>query len=147
MKKALLIISLFSISLLSKATDYYWVGGTGNWSEVSTHWATSSGGGTFHSVIPTIFDNVYFDGSSFTSSGQTLTLDVTTPTCNDMIWTGVTNTPTFNGNNKTLKVYGSLTLVSGITTSTLNISFESTTSGKTITSAGKTINNSIHLIF
>ena len=30
---------------------YYWVGGTGNWNDVS-HWATTSGGTTFYTVPP-----------------------------------------------------------------------------------------------
>ena len=31
--------------------DYYWVGGTGNWSDLS-HWATESGGSIFHDALP-----------------------------------------------------------------------------------------------
>ncbi|HNR20081.1 MAG TPA: hypothetical protein PKL45_08870, partial [Bacteroidia bacterium] len=44
---------LYVLSLnKANAADYYWVGGTGNWSDVS-HWATTSGGSTFHTQPPT----------------------------------------------------------------------------------------------
>jgi len=36
------------------------VGGSGNWSDYSNHWATVSGGGTFQSQVPTSNDNVFF---------------------------------------------------------------------------------------
>ncbi|MDG1261831.1 MAG: T9SS type A sorting domain-containing protein [Flavobacteriales bacterium] len=56
MKFQLLILSLFSsLSLLSQ--DYYWVGGTGNWSDLS-HWATSSG--DFTSTDLWVEDNTDF---------------------------------------------------------------------------------------
>ena len=139
MKKILLLILITSIFYTVKANNYYWVGGTGNWSQFATHWATSSGGSTFHIQVPQSTDNVYFDSNSFSTVGQTITLDVTTPACNNMDWTGVTNTPTINGNSKTLNVYGSLKLVTGMTSSSLNISFNATSMGNTITTAGRSL--------
>lgn len=56
--------------------DYYWVGGTGDWSDVN-HWATTSGGAVFHSTPPTVLDNVYFDENSFATSGEEVTIDLT----------------------------------------------------------------------
>jgi len=141
MKKYLLLSLLTASFFFAKASDYYWVGGSGNWSDFATHWATTSGGSTFKIQIPQSTDNVIFDANSFSSVSQTVTLDVTSPTCNDMTWTGVVNAPTLNGNSKTLKVYGSLTLVPGMTVNSFNPSFESTATGKTITSAGKTLGN------
>jgi len=142
MKKNLLSIMLLLLAFAANAGNYYWVGGTGNWSDVTNHWATSSGGATFQSIIPSPSDNVFFDANSFTSTGLTVTLDISGPTCNNMTWTGVANSPTFNGNSKTLNIYGSLVLVSGmtVTTSSLNINFDATATGQTITSGGKTIN-------
>jgi hypothetical protein len=32
-------------SLTARSANYYWVGGSGSWSDFSTHWATTSGGG------------------------------------------------------------------------------------------------------
>ena len=54
----ILIQSLVLISANCFAADYFWVGGTGNWSDFSNHWATSSGGNTFHSQVPTLNDLV-----------------------------------------------------------------------------------------
>ncbi len=82
----------------------YWVGGTGNWSGVCSHWATSSGGSNLTSA-PTQYDNVIFDNNSFPAAGQTVTLDVA-GACNNMDWTGSTNTPTFNMSSNSLTVNG-----------------------------------------
>ncbi|MBS4042897.1 MAG: hypothetical protein KGZ59_03695, partial [Chitinophagaceae bacterium] len=144
LKKNVILICSILVSQLTYAVDYYWVGGSGNWSEVSTHWATSSGGSTFHTVVPTSADNVFFDANSFTGASQTVTADNNIIYCNNMDWTGVTNTPTLNMNNKLLYIYGSLTMVPGMNTSnffccTNSITFKATTTGKTITTGGKSI--------
>lgn len=47
----------------SLSKDYFWVGGGGDWENLS-HWATSSGGNEFHSQAPTAIDNVFFDENS-----------------------------------------------------------------------------------
>ena len=96
------------------SADYYWVGNGGDWSD-TLHWATTSGGATFHSVPPTQDDNVYFDGNSFTLTGQAV--DITSDaSCKNMDWTGAVNMPDLTGGSK-LKVFGSLKLVSGMTAS------------------------------
>ena len=51
-KFTLLTIILCAFSAFGQS-DYYWVGGTGNWSNYSSHWATSSGG-TFSSIASSI---------------------------------------------------------------------------------------------
>ena len=140
------IIRIFILLILSATTyaqnNYYWVGGTGNWSDVSTHWATTSGGNVFHSVLPRTTDNVIFDANSFSASNQILTINVKAE-CNNMNWTGVTNTPKLRVNNSWndgLNIYGSLTFVTGMTTEfSVPTYFRSTASGKTITMAGKRI--------
>ncbi|MBE0661777.1 MAG: hypothetical protein IH597_04850 [Bacteroidales bacterium] len=139
MKK--LIITL-AITLLAganiMAADYFWVGGSGNWSDYANHWATSTGGATFHTQAPTENDNVYFDANSFAASDQLVTIDVDAY-CADMNWTGATNEPGLAGaTTRKLNIYGSLTFIE-----TMNFSFsgevyfESTLTGKTITSAGQ----------
>jgi predicted RecA/RadA family phage recombinase len=54
------------------AQNYYWVGGSGNWTD-GTHWSLTSGGAP-SGCGPTMLDNVYFDANSFTTSGRTVTL-------------------------------------------------------------------------
>ena len=137
------IIRIFILLILSATTyaqnNYYWVGGTGNWSDVSTHWATTSGGSTFHTSLPSSSSNVFFDANSFSAPGQTVTLTATA-TLIDMSWAGVTNNPTFTASDQTLNILGSLMLASGMTFNTPSvINFQSTTTGKIITTGGKTL--------
>lgn len=56
--------------------DFFWVGGTGNWNDYGSHWATSSGGETMHGNAPTSSDDVYFDANS-ASGGFTVTVNAT----------------------------------------------------------------------
>ena len=78
------------------AADYYWVGGAGNWSDI-THWATTSGGTVQHNSVPSLEDNVFFDANSFSGNNQTVTINNQNVFCANMNWTGVTGTPRFIG--------------------------------------------------
>jgi hypothetical protein len=51
----------------------FWVGGTGNWSDATNHWATGSGGSPAAVNTPASADTCTFDGLS---GGGTCTLDV-----------------------------------------------------------------------
>lgn len=135
MTKSIITLSFFIICSSLFAQDYYWVGGSGNWSDYENHWATSSGGSTFHTQAPTSEDNVFFDANSFSLSGQSLTIDAEA-NCLDMDWTGVTNFPTINGSGIVLNVHGSLTLAADMTANLGFVEFESTTTGNTITTNG-----------
>ncbi len=75
-KTTLLVIAILT-SISSNALNYFWVGGSGTWSDFNNHWATTSGGNIFHNQVPQSTDNVYFDVNSFSSSGQTVTIDQT----------------------------------------------------------------------
>ncbi len=129
----------------SRALNYYWIGGTGNWTDLN-HWATSSGGATLHTQIPTALDNVFFDANSFSAAGQVVTLNAATGLVNNMNWTGATNTPTLAGpNTNLLKIYGSLTFIPAMNL-TYNgiINFEATVAGQTINPAGKNFFNTVN---
>ena len=78
--------------------NYYWVGGSGSWSEYAHHWATSSGGANFHSAPPTFLNNVVFDANSFSAAGQPVTVD-TTASCNNMTWITVTDKTSVHRSN------------------------------------------------
>lgn len=102
------LLLLFSIS--ASGADYYWVGGAGNWSDISK-WATTSGGTTQHNQIPTADDRVIFDANSFTGPGQVVTVNNQTIFCRDMIWDGVTGNPRFVGPaDFSINIFGSLRL-------------------------------------
>src|SRR6185436_4409371 len=148
-KKVFILIFLFSLSFFHKikASDYYWVGGTGSWSDYANHWAITSGGLIFHIQTPGAFDNVIFDANSFVAAGDTVKIDSTLIYCNDMTWTGAAFSPTIHfPSSSVLKIYGSLALSPNMTFGTDyygDISFESTTPGKTITSAGTALDISV----
>jgi gliding motility-associated-like protein len=151
MKKAVLFFStcliLLSYSFNTKAVNYYWINGSGNWSDL-THWATTSGGSTLHTQIPTALDDVYFDANSFALAGQIVTLDGNPSLCHSMNWTGALFNPTLAGiSTNTLKIYGSLVFINAMTISFQgNINFESTTLGNTISTNSKQLNNDIYFM-
>jgi len=86
----LLLLQVVFCSLLfnqnSFAVDYYWVGGTGDWSDNPNHWATTSNGSIFHASAPTSADDVYFDFYSY-SPGDTVYIDVLA-FCNNLDFQG-----------------------------------------------------------
>lgn len=121
------------ISTQLRAADYYWIGGSGNWSDIN-NWATTSGGATIHVVVPALGDNVIFDANSFSAPGQVVNVDVGNASCHDMVWTGAGFNPTITGAN--LRIAGSLTLIPNMTFDiTVGLNFESTATGEQITTA------------
>ncbi len=116
MSRFLTILPLFFLSYFSThAADYYWIGGSGNWSDIS-HWATSSGGVITHSVVPSADDDVYFDANSFTGTNQVVTINTDIIFCRKMDWTGAGNQPVFQSDDqRTLNIFGDLLLIPNMT--------------------------------
>ena len=118
--------------------DRYWVGGAGTWNTSSTtNWSDASGGSSGFSV-PTVADNVFFDQAgtyTVTMTGALACLDITVSA----------GTVTFaTGTSPTLNIRGSMLLAAEtIWSSTGAITFSSTTTGKTVTTNGVTINAAI----
>lgn len=114
--------------------DRFWVGGAGTWNTTSTtNWSATSGGGSGASV-PTVADNVFFDQAgtyTVTMTGALACLDITVSA----------GTVTFaQGTSPTLQVRGSMTLLAGTVWSALGeITFSSTTTGRTVTTNGTTL--------
>ncbi len=120
----------------------YWVSTSGGtWDATAgTKWSATSGGSGGASV-PTAADDVFLNASS--GSG-TVTLS-SSSVCRDLTCTGFTGTLSHPAAT-TLTINGSLTLSAGMTYTLVNaatsaITFNATSTGKTITSAGKTIGN------
>ena len=130
----------------SWAADYYWVGGSGKWSEIE-HWRTTSGGTSLPSVIPGPTDNVFFDAKSgFTTSSKTVMLD-NTVNCHNITFSGSAVAPTLTqSGSQTLNIYGSSEWQTGMGTITVsNIYYRHTGEAKTIKSNGvKTGNNNLY---
>ncbi|MEL7123522.1 MAG: hypothetical protein AAFO07_29035, partial [Bacteroidota bacterium] len=119
--------------------DLYWVGNSGNWDD-PIHWSFTSGGAG-GACVPSGTDNVIFDENSFTLPNQTVTVNVEDSYCRDMIWTNVTNQPTFTGSfNLRLHINGSLAFSRNMN---MNYGgsylFEGSNMGQTITMAGQMI--------
>jgi hypothetical protein len=142
MKKNLHIFLLFSYIILShklSAVNYYWVGGTGNWSDINKWSLTSGGAGG--AGVPGVNDNVFFTQQSFTAANQTVTLNVANANCNNMTWSNTSNTPIFASSAaaNNLNIYGNLTMTAaqGTWATGMNVYFMGTGT-KTINSGGKT---------
>ena len=109
----------------------YWVGGAGTWNTTSTtNWSASSGGASGASV-PTAADSVFFDQAgtySVTMTGALLCLDIT-------VSAGVVTFAT--GTSPTLAISGSMSVLGSTAwNSTGAITFNATTTGKTIATGG-----------
>jgi len=144
MKKfTITLLAVVFTTINAFSADYFWVAGSGNWSDFSNHWATTSGGATFHTQAPGQFDNVYFDAGSFSGAGEVVTIDAAA-ICADMDWTGATNTPALAGSSN-ISIYGSMTLIAGMNFNCTGYTyFEALSTGQTITLAGQHFNNRIY---
>lgn len=106
------LLSVLVFSTKASAVDYYWVGGTGTWSDL-THWSNSSGGtGSAYATPPQSSDDVFFDTGSGLNSGSTITItSATTSTCENMTFnTGVSGINISGSSTARLDVNGSTTL-------------------------------------
>lgn len=145
--KAILRISILSTILFFQfsilhAANYYWVGGSGNWSDYNAHWATHSGGQVFWNHVPTPDDTVIFDSLSFPTAHDTVYAD-NNVYCHSMKWLHCDSMPiiTAAGAHPVLRIYGSLQLDSTTEWSYNSmIIFCSVDSGNTITTLGKQMN-------
>lgn len=111
--------------------DRFWVGGSGTWDTTSTtNWSATSGGASGASV-PTAADSVFFDQAgtyTVTMTGALACLDFTV-SAGAVTFAG--------GTTPSLAVSGSMTIGNGNVPSwsitTLTVTFNATTTGKTIT--------------
>ena len=106
----LLRLLFLLLPLCTYADDYYWVNGSGNWADL-THWATSSGGSTYHNTIPGSGDNIFFDGNSGTSA-ISVNINVNTLYGKDLSFLPSAPAITFLGNTLVLELFGSVLLQS-----------------------------------
>ena len=118
----MLLLSALTLSVLSAdAANYYWVGGSGQWSDLN-HWRLGSSTGSIPSIVPSSGDNVFFDANSgFTAGSSTVTLNAN-GFCNNITWGAVTNSPNFVTANASFTVQVSGNAVLSPTT-TYNVLF------------------------
>lgn len=144
-KNSFILLYFVFLSSLSYSANFYWVNGTGNWSDRAGHWRTSSGGSTIPATVPGQNDDVIFDANSFTATGQKVFLNSTAQTCRNMNWTGANYNPSLDRTvSTTLNIYGSLNLISAMTINTNSMKFEFNGNGS-ITSNGVKLPNTIEI--
>jgi len=95
------------------STAYYWVGGSGDWSD-TTHWALMSGG-TSAGVVPTVDDRVFFDENSFKAPADSVSFTQNAE-CASITWFADENVTFLFGGN-TLSIGGSFIVTSSKLTS------------------------------
>lgn len=136
------IILLFSLA--SQADDYYWIGGTGEWSDIN-HWANTSGGTILHNTPPSADDDVYFDENSFTGNNQIVTVNTENAVCKTLDWSAVTHIPTFvNSTSVNFKIFGSFILSPNMLYDYAGtLTFESTTPGNVLVTGEHELLNNI----
>lgn len=120
-------------------TNKFWVGGSGNWSDDTNHWALSSGGLPGAGNLPTPSDPVFFDSLS-NPTGYTVTFDAAaTPVMLDLNMNNpLTGVITWSG-TKSCTVSGNLNFQASTIAGTYNATVTmNATSSKTITTSGWT---------
>jgi len=104
----ILVIVLISFSTVS-GKDYYWVGGTGNWSDIN-HWSAVSGNSPMqlHTVTPTSSDNVILDSLSFPAGGGTVNINLNIAFCKNFVIRDLPSNVNivFSGNSKVFRIFG-----------------------------------------
>ena len=138
--KFLLTIFFIKFSILTFAAEYYWVGGSGTWSNINS-WRTTSGGTVVPNILPGPNDNVYFDNNSFTADSRTITLTADVDAYNLLfIGTDVTKSPIITG-LYTLSIYGSTQWQEGMSITVKTIHYKGT--NRTIQSNGVQVTGDI----
>ena len=103
---AIVLLALFLNIQSSKAADYYWIGNSGDWADLS-HWATTSGGSILHTIPPGADDKVIFDANSFDGPDHVVTFGFIT-TVSDFIAMDLDEEVTFTPSSSTFTINGSL---------------------------------------
>lgn len=113
--RILACLSFLLIPVSSEALTYYWIGGSGNWSDIN-HWSAVSGGTVMqlHTITPTSSDDVVIDAGSFPATGGTITVNVLSAFCRSFT---VVNTPANSRinilSNNSLRVFGDFSVSGG----------------------------------
>jgi hypothetical protein len=111
------IVLTFLAVFPSHAANYYWVNGSGLWSNFSNHWAKIPNPtlpAHYHANVPTADDDVFFTDNG--GVPYTLTVDAgsTVPKCRNMDWTGVPAGAVWGGSGSRIDIYGSVVLQAGM---------------------------------
>ncbi|MFA8433643.1 MAG: T9SS type B sorting domain-containing protein [Marinifilaceae bacterium] len=145
-KARFFLVFLFLCMVLpAMADDYYWIGGSGNWTDPD-HWSDKPNGKSI-GATPGFEDDVYFTAESFDAPNQKVIVN-TIAVCRSMTWKNITNNPLFlvdDDIDHDLTIYGSLRLDPGMTFEFNNpIYFRSSTAGNEIDMQGQSFRGDIY---
>ena len=145
-RKILIIAAFifFPLTTESKDESFYWVGGSGDWSEFFKHWAGSSGGDPSEfGKVPDAGDTVYFDNNSFLPEDEEIVITIKdNAECLTLDFSKASKKIVFNKNTQPmLKIYGSLILNSDMDFNVNSLNFESMQKGNVIKSEGIKLGN------
>ena len=139
---SILFLFIYFNTLFAQDT-YYWVGGTGNWSDLN-HWQLDNG--STPNDLPNETISVVFNENSFAEEGDSVIIDLLNVYCSDMVWENVPFTVWLTGiDTSILFIYGSLKFHSTVANDFQgNIHFDGIETGsKTIEPNGVTFNGEI----
>jgi alpha-tubulin suppressor-like RCC1 family protein len=143
---SILLFITLSFSNLVFSADYYWVGNSGNWNDLSK-WSNISGGpGSAYAQLPGSNDRVFFDGASFDNDGYTVTFNVPSATVLAFIWSATEDVTFSAPNTAILSVRGSYVLGANMTynfAGKLNLNAVSTTQQDSLKTNGKILLNDV----
>lgn len=124
----------------------FWVGGSGNYSDATNHWSTTSGGSPGAGNLPTAADDAVFDSLS-NATAYTVTFDTAVAkVCKDLKFLAApatSGTITWAG-TQSITISGSLLCLSGMTrTYSGAITFNATSTGQTVTMNGVSLASAV----
>ncbi|HPE56829.1 MAG TPA: hypothetical protein PK904_10550, partial [Bacteroidales bacterium] len=140
----ILYILLFLFPSFIEAEDYYWVGGTGNWSNLN-HWRTSDN--QIPNEVPDANDNVIFNEDSFINPFDTVYVLTGNPTCHNMTWENLVDTVVLWGSTSIVSfdIFGSVTLHPNLRNQySGKITLLSNETGNTISCAGSNFRGDLY---
>ncbi|WP_341838723.1 Ig-like domain-containing protein [Chitinophaga caseinilytica] len=111
MKKILSLFVLLFLTLPMMAADFYWVAGSGSWSNLN-NWRLGSPTGSIPAFVPTSNDNVIFGTGAGNAGAWVVTVDANV-FCNNFTWMpGLPGTPRINRTNNSfiISVSGNVTI-------------------------------------
>jgi hypothetical protein len=135
------VFETLELTVQTEQKNRYWVGGSGDWSDATNHWALTSGGEPNAVNKPTSTEDVFFDSNSGLGNSQVVPDEDSA--CHNITCT-VGDTFSLTCNSYNLSIYGSAVLESGATLSGW-FYFENT-EDVTITNNGARL-SSIYLYF
>ncbi len=99
------VLILINYGLLSQ-DNYYWVGGSGNWSDL-IHWQLDNGSTPLS--LPYEINPVIFNENSFIEEDDYVIIDISNVYCKDMTWENIPyNVWIMGGDTSILRIFGSL---------------------------------------